>query len=136
MELPELQVLVFSTNLISDVGIDSAGLMHFTYPATTTIIRLPCSSMLRPEWVLLAIKNGFDGVFVAADGSDCPYLKDCTERTAKRVDRAQRILKENGIEPERVKMAAICSVCAEPFANLIKDFIIGLEKIGTVRRER
>ncbi len=128
------KILVFSTNLISDVGIDYAGLLHMHYPATTSIIRLPCSSMIRPEWIVLALENGFDGVFIAADGTDCPYLRDCTERTAKRVDEALRLAKERGFKPERIKMAAICSVCAEPFTNHMREFYNVLMKLGPVRK--
>ncbi len=128
------KILVFSTNLISDVGIDYTGLLHMHYPATTAIIRLPCSSMIRPEWIILALKSGFDGVFVAADGTDCPYLRDCTDRTARRVDKALRMAEEEGIEPQRIKMAAICSVCAEPFVNHMRNFYQTLVKLGPVKR--
>ena len=125
------KILVFSTNLIADVGIDYAGLLHMHYPPTTTIVRLPCSSMIRSEWIVLALENGYDGVFIAADGTDCPYLPDCTERTARRVDKALKLAKEKGIDPRRIKMAAICSVCAEPFTNYMKNFsqqLCGLSK--------
>ena len=128
------KILVFSTNLISDVGIDYAGLLHMHYPATTSIIRLPCSSMIRPEWILFALESGFDGVFVAADGTDCPYLRDCTERTARRIDQALELVKKNGFRPERIKMAAICSVCAEPFSNHMKNFYEVLKKLGPVKK--
>ncbi|MGC8752444.1 MAG: hydrogenase iron-sulfur subunit [Fervidicoccaceae archaeon] len=124
------KILIFSTNLISDVGIDYTGLLHIHYPATTTIIRLPCSSMIRPEWIILALKSGFDGVFIAADGTDCPYLSDCTDRTAKRVDKALSMAKEQNIDPQRIKMAAICSVCAEPFVKHIENFYELLKKLG------
>jgi F420-non-reducing hydrogenase iron-sulfur subunit len=32
------------------------------------------------------------------------------------------MLHERGLDPGRVKMAAICSVCAEPFVNHMKQF--------------
>ncbi|MGB9725259.1 MAG: hydrogenase iron-sulfur subunit [Fervidicoccaceae archaeon] len=128
------KILIFSTNLISDVGIDYTGLLHIHYPATTTIIRLPCSSMIRPEWIILALKSGFDGVFIAADGTDCPYLSDCTDRTAKRVDKALSMAKEQNIDPQRIKMAAICSVCAEPFVKHIENFYELLKKLGPNER--
>ncbi|MEB3757207.1 MAG: hydrogenase iron-sulfur subunit [Desulfurococcales archaeon] len=128
------RILVFSTNLISDVGIDYAGLLHMHYPATTAVIRLPCSSMIRPEWIVLALEEGFDGVFIAADGTDCPYLSDCTDRTARRVDEALKRAREAGFHPERIKMAAICSVCAEPFVKLMDGFYESLVKLGPVKR--
>jgi len=128
------KILIFSTNTISDVGIDYTGLLHMHYPASSVIIRLPCSSMIRPEWVLLAFKQGFDGVFIAADGTDCPYVPDCTERTAKRVEEAQELMSKHGVEPERLKMAAICSVCAEPFVRHMEDLFERLHKLGPIKK--
>ncbi|HSQ54011.1 MAG TPA: hydrogenase iron-sulfur subunit, partial [Candidatus Bathyarchaeia archaeon] len=76
------KILVFSTNNISDPGIDLAGSSHMSYPPTVRVISLPCSSGVRPNWVLHALETGFDGVFIAADGSDCAFLPDCTAKTA------------------------------------------------------
>ena len=127
------QILIFTTNIISDPGVCSAGLMHLSYPAQTTMIKVPCSSMIRPEWILLSLESGFDGVFVAADGTDCPYLTDCTDKTARRVKEAQELLSDRGIEPERVKMAAICSVCGEAFVRLVNDFYSRLMELGPIK---
>jgi F420-non-reducing hydrogenase iron-sulfur subunit len=111
------RILVFSTNNISDPGIDMAGSAHMHYSPSVVTIPVPCSSGIRPSWVLHAIEAGFDGVFIAADGTDCPYLSDCTDRTGKVVAQAQALLKEHGHDPRRLKMAAICSVCAESFVS-------------------
>ncbi|MCD6483532.1 MAG: hydrogenase iron-sulfur subunit [Candidatus Odinarchaeota archaeon] len=130
------KILIFSTEGISDPAIDLTGLLHKNYPVTTSIIRLPCSSMIRPDYILYALKSGFDGVFIAADGTDCPYLKDCTERTAKRVDEALKLLKKEGFEQTRLKMAAICSVCVEPFIKHITEFHHTLMKLGPVKKDK
>lgn len=124
------KILVFSTNSISDPGIDLAGSSHLHYPTTVRVINIPCSSGIKPQWIVYALEKGFDGVFVAADGTDCPYLQDCTDRTAKIVTEAQSLLKKAGSDPQRVKMAAICSVCAEPFVNHMKEFYKTLKTIG------
>ena len=124
------RILVFSTNSISDIGIDLAGSSHMHYPPSTVVLPLPCSSGIKPEWILYALREGFDGVFIAADGTDCPFLPDCTARTARISDRAQTLLRENGIKAERVKMAAICSVCAEAFVRHINSFFEVLRGLG------
>jgi coenzyme F420-reducing hydrogenase delta subunit len=124
------RILVFSTVSISDIGIDLAGSSHMHYPPTAISIPLPCSSGVKPDWVLYALTHGFDGVFVAADGTDCPFVPDCTNRTAKLVGEAQDLLRENDIKPERLKMAAICSVCAEPFQRHMKNFFDALKELG------
>ena len=125
-------ILVFSTNTISDVAIDLAGLSHQHYRATTRIIRVPCSSMIGANLILYAFKCGFDAVFIAADGTDCPYLDDCMERTAKNVQRAYELLKEEGIEPERLMVSGICSVCTEAFVKNIDELYRRVEKLGPV----
>jgi len=124
------RILVFSTNNISDPGIDLAGSPQTPYPASVMVISIPCSSGIKPSWILYAIQKGFDGVFVAADGMECVYLPDCAERTAKIVASAQALLEQQGYKPQRIKMAAICSVCAESFANHLTDFYETLKKLG------
>ncbi len=127
------KILVFSTNNISDLGIDLAGSMHMHYPPTVYTIAVPCSSGIKPSWILYAIERGFDGVFIAADGTDCPYVEDCTTRTARIAGEAQELFKEKGYNPIRLKMAAICSVCAEPFVKHMKNFYNTLKKLGPSR---
>jgi len=121
------RILVFSTVSISDPGIDMAGSAHMDYPSTVEVISLPCSSSIRPDWILYALEKGFDGVFIAADGGDCPYHPDCTTLTGKIVQRAQEMMREKGVDPGRLKMAAICSVCSEAFVSHVKKLSEQLE---------
>jgi F420-non-reducing hydrogenase iron-sulfur subunit len=125
------RILVFSTNTISDPGIDLAGICHMDYNPSVQVISIPCSSGILPGWVLHALHAGFDGVFVAADGTDCAYLSDCTVRTGKVVEKAQKMIREHGLDPRRVKMAAICSVCAESFVSHMEKFSRELSGIDT-----
>lgn len=116
------KVLVFSTNAISDPGIDLAGSLHMHYSTEVVVISLPCTSAIRPDWILFALEQGFDGVFIASDGEECAYLSDCSKRSAGIVSRAQDLLDGHGIDYRRLKMAAICSVCAESFTRQIREF--------------
>ncbi len=116
------RILVFSTEKISDPAIDLAGLLKMHYPPTVETISVPCSSGIKPTWILYAFKKGFDGVFIAADGTDCPFSESCTENTAQVVKQTHKLMEEKGIKPERLKMAAICSVCAESFVRQMKSF--------------
>jgi F420-non-reducing hydrogenase iron-sulfur subunit len=128
------RILVFSTNNISDPGIDLAGSSHLHYSPHVVVINVPCSSMIRPELILHALEEGFDGVFIAADGDECAYLPDCGERTAKIVTEAQARMAEKGLAPQRLRMAAICSVCAEPFVNYMHEFSEVLEGLASVEK--
>ena len=124
------RILVFSTNTISDPGIDLAGSNHLHYTPGVMVIGMPCTSGIRPSWVLHAIEGGFDGVFVASDGDECAFLPDCAERSSRIMAQAQALLKDHGYQPQRVRMAAICSVCADPFTKHVQQFAKALADLG------
>jgi F420-non-reducing hydrogenase iron-sulfur subunit len=124
------QILVFSSNNISDPGIDLAGSAHMHYSPGVRVIGLPCTSGIRPSWILHAFEVGFDGVFIASDGDECAYLPDCGRRSARIVGDAQKAMRERGIDPGRLRMAAICSVCAEPFTRHVQQFTSTLAELG------
>ena len=42
------------------------------------------------------------------------------------------MLVEKGYEPQRVRMAAICSVCAEPFTNYMHEYAACTGRPGAV----
>ena len=124
------RILVFSTNNISDPGVDLAGSSHFHYSPGVNVISLPCTSGIRPSWILHALETGFDGVFIATDGEECAYLNDCAKRSNKVVTTAQKELKARGMDASRVRVAAICSVCAEPFTKHMTNFTAALLAMG------
>jgi F420-non-reducing hydrogenase iron-sulfur subunit len=126
------RILVFSTHNISDPGIDLAGSRHMHYPAPVSTIAVPCSSGLKPSWIVHALEGGIDGVFIASDGEECAYLPDCSERTARIAAQAQDLMRAKGIEPQRLKMAAVCSVCAESFVKYMTEFSDVLAELGPV----
>jgi F420-non-reducing hydrogenase iron-sulfur subunit len=122
------KVLVFSTEKISDPAIDLAGLLKLHYPPTVYVVNVPCSSAVKPKWIMRAFEKGYDGVFIAADGTDCPFSETCTERTSDVVAQTHKLMKAKGMNPAKLKMAAICSVCAEPFVKHMNNFVEELSK--------
>lgn len=129
------KILVFSTDKISDPGIDQAGLRKIHYSPAVYVISLPCSSGIKPKWIIHALQKGFDGIFIAADGHECSYSVKCPDLTNNIIVETQVIMKEKGISPKRIRMAAICSVCAEPFANHMDNFSKILVELGSIENE-
>ena len=120
------RILVFSTEKISDPAIDLAGLLKQHYPPSVYTINIPCSSSVKPRWIMHAFEQGFDGVFIAADGTDCPFSETCSVKTADVVTQAHALMEEKGIDKARLKMAAICSVCSEAFVKQVKGMVESL----------
>jgi coenzyme F420-reducing hydrogenase delta subunit len=123
------RILIFSTEKISDPAIDLAGLLKMHYSPRAFNIPVPCSSSIKPAWILHAFEKGFDGVFIAADGTDCPYGEQCTANTGNLVSRTHELMKEKGMAASRLKMAAICSVCSEAFVKHIQTFSKDLSEL-------
>ncbi len=128
------KVLVFSTNNISDPGIDLAGSAHMHYSPSIVTLAVPCTSGIVPAWILHALVQGFDGIFIASDGEECAYLTDCAERSARIFETAQTMMQEQGFAPQRLKMAALCSVCAEPFVKYMREFTQMLTELGPAQK--
>ena len=102
--------------------------MHYSPGVMVMACRARAASARRGS--LHAIEQGFDGVFVASDGDECAYLPDCAERASQIMARAQELLKAAGHSPQRLRMAAICSVCAEPFTKHVQQFSKALVALG------
>ena len=102
--------------------------MH--YSPGVVVISLPCTSGIKPTWILHAIGSGFDGVFIASDGDECAYLSDCSARSSRIVGEAQTLLQAEGHDAQRLRMAAICSVCAEPFTKHVRAVLETLVPLG------
>lgn len=134
-EIFKPKILVFSTDKISDPGIDQAGLRKIHYSPAVYVISLPCSSGIKPKWILHAFEKGFDGVFIAADGHECSYSPRCPEHTNRIIEESQVLMKEKNISPKRIRMAAICSVCAEPFSSHMENFSKILSGLGDINIE-
>ena len=70
-------------------------------------------------------------MFIAADGHECSYSASCPERTNDIIIASQKLMTEKNINPKRIRMAALCSVCAEPFVSHMENFskiLAGLEE--------
>ena len=116
------KILIFAAEMAYR-ALDQAGLLHVHYTPNTVIIRIPCASMLRPDLILHAFQSGFDAVFVASSGPDCPFLGDeCVGKTAKRIEKAYELLDEHGIDKNRLLLTGVCSTCVEAIVG-------GLERL-------
>ncbi|MBC7124797.1 MAG: hydrogenase iron-sulfur subunit, partial [Bacteroidales bacterium] len=63
------------------------------------------------------------------------YSPKCAEYTNNIIVESQKLMKERNINTKRIRMAAICSVCAEPFVNHMNTFSKILAELGNVKNE-
>lgn len=61
----EPKIVAFSCHWCAYAGADLAGLNRIQYPPNVRLLRVPCSSRVKPEFVLRAFQKGADAVLVA-----------------------------------------------------------------------
>ena len=126
----EPQIVAFTCNWCSYAAADLAGTSRIHYPSNVRIIRVMCSGMIDPIYVLRAFESGFDGVLLAGcHMGDCHYISGnvrAEERTAK----LRKLLHTLGLEDERLKLEWISAAEGGGFAETIKEYVAQLKELG------
>ncbi len=137
LETPPKQpkILVLATLSGGYAGADAVGQLHAGYAANTYILPVLCPCMFPESFYLRTFERGIDGILVMYSGTDSPYIGG-PERAAQLVNNTYPLLKERGIDPRRLRLVAICTVCTQPFLREIKQMNDLLTDIGPVFSEQ
>lgn len=130
----EPRIIGFLCNWCSYAGADLAGVSRIQYPPNIRIIRVMCSGRIDPAFVLEAFKDGADGVLVAGCHlpSDCHYISG-NFKAQRRINLLKNVLKEFGIEPERLRLEWISASEGDRFAAVVRDMTEQVRKLGPNR---
>jgi F420-non-reducing hydrogenase iron-sulfur subunit len=134
LENKKPKILILATISGGYAGADSVGQLHADYPSNTYILPVLCPSMFPPEFYLRSYQQGIDGIIVMYSGTDSPY-KGGPERAAQLINQTYPLMKDQGIDTRRLKLAAICTVCTKPFLKEVRLMNELLDGIGFVRDE-
>jgi coenzyme F420-reducing hydrogenase delta subunit len=129
----EPNILVLATVACAYPGADAVGKAHLEYPANVSILRVPSPVLFPEDFYLRAYAHGIDGIIIAACGSDCPY-QGAYPKLSRRIDRLVQKMKAGGLEIERMRLTAICTVCIKAFLNEVNQMEQKLRKIGPTDR--
>lgn len=125
------KILVITTALASYPGADTVGQMHLEYPASCYVLKCLAPVLFPEEFYLGCFAKGIDGIIVASAGTDCPY-EGAYAKTAARIDRVYQLMGQRGIDPKRLKLTAVCSVCAKAFVRQVEQLTEVLRQLGPV----
>jgi F420-non-reducing hydrogenase iron-sulfur subunit len=104
--------------------------MRLSYPTNIRIVKVPCTGRVAVIHLLRALEKGADGVFVAGcmEG-DCRFQVG-NLRAKKRVLYVQELLKDIGMEPERVAMYNLSSGEGPRFAEIAREMTEIVRRLG------
>ena len=129
----EPKIISFLCNWCSYAGADLAGVSRIQYPPNVRIIRTMCSARVNPIFILKALTSGIDGVMVAGcHPGECHYMKG-NYYTRRRITAVKYLLKNVGLDPERVRLEWVSVSEGPKFAQMVNEFTKTIKELGPNR---
>jgi F420-non-reducing hydrogenase iron-sulfur subunit len=123
------KILVLATGTCAYPGADTVGQGHIDYPDNVHVLRVPAPVLLPEDFYLRCFEKGIGGVIIMACGTDCPY-EGAYQRLAARIDGLYRPLQERGIDPRRIRLTSICTVCSGAFLKEVNAMNSLIQELG------
>ena len=112
------KVLVLATETCAYPGLNYVGQTHAEYASSFHVVRIPSPVVFPEKFYLDAFDKGIDAIIIMSCGHECPY-PGAYDRMAQRVSAVHKMMKEKGIDIKRLRLCAICTVCAK---QCLKEF--------------
>ncbi len=123
-------ILAFCCSECGHTAVDSSGMAMMQYPANIRVVKVPCTGILQVHQFLEAFKAGAQGVMVVGCKNDGCHYEVGSEKAEKRVKLTRMLLKEYGIEPERLEMFNMVYIEGDKFAETVLMMTERLEGFG------
>lgn len=108
-----------------------AGVSRLKYSANVVPIIVPCTGRINARHVFEAFLNGADGVLIGGchTPNDCHYMSG-NFKAFKRVYLLKKLLKQIGVEPERLRIEWISASEAKKLVHVVNDFVEEVRRLG------
>jgi F420-non-reducing hydrogenase iron-sulfur subunit len=126
----EPTIIAFVCNWCTYTAADLAGTSRLTYPANVRMIRVMCTGMVDPQYVIKAFLEGADGVLVSGcHPGDCHYING-NYKARRRIKLLKEILPQFGFEPERLRLTWIGASDGIQFAEVMQKLVHQVTALG------
>jgi F420-non-reducing hydrogenase iron-sulfur subunit len=126
----EPRILALCCHYCAYAAADLAGTFRAQYPANVRIVRFPCSGKVDPIHIMQAFEGGVDGVLVAGCLEGGCHFQEGNLRAKRRVAHLGEILREIGVESDRLRMVNLSSAMGQAFAKIITEFTNHIKQLG------
>jgi F420-non-reducing hydrogenase iron-sulfur subunit len=126
-------IVGFLCNWCSYRAADLAGTSRLHYAPTMRPIRVMCTARVEPQFVLKALREGADGVLIAGcHPGECHYVAG-NMRAMRRFVLLRRMLRQFGIERERVQLVWAAASESNVLAQAVDQMTEQLRALGPLR---
>jgi coenzyme F420-reducing hydrogenase delta subunit len=126
----EPKIIAFVCNWCTYTAADLAGASRQTYPPNVRLIRVMCTGMVDPQYVIKALLEGADAVLVSGcHPGDCHYMNG-NFKARRRIKLLKEILPMFGFAPERLRLTWIGASDGIQFAEIMRDLTAQVKQLG------
>ena len=126
----EPKIVGFLCNWCSYSGADLAGVSRMKMAPNVRSIRVMCSGRVDPTFVLKAFTSGADGVLIGGcHPGDCHYAEG-NYKALRRSVFLKRMLKEQGIDPQRLRIEWISASEGDKYARVVDELTQTIRQLG------
>jgi len=130
MDSFEPKIVGFLCNWCTYAGADLAGTSRMQYPPNMRPIRVMCSGAVDSVYILRALLEGADGVFMGGcHPGDCHYVSG-NYKARRRMVLFNSILRSLGLDEDRVWLRWISAAEGRKFADTVTELTNHLKKKG------
>ena len=130
MEDFEPRIVAFVCNWCTYTAADLAGTSRLTYPQNVRLIRVMCTGMIDPQYIIKALLEGADAVLVSGcHPGDCHYING-NYKARRRIKLLRQMLPRLGFAPERLRLTWIGASDGIQFAETMRTLVNQIRAIG------
>ncbi len=132
----EPKIVAFLCNWCTYVAADAAGVSRFVQKPNVRAIRVNCSGMVDPSYIVKAFASGADGVLVGGCWpGDCHYVAG-NIKAMRRAPLLKKLLGELGVEDLRFRLKWIAASEPGEFAKTVNEMTEEIRKLGPFTRKK
>ena len=130
MENFEPTIVAFVCNWCTYTAADLAGTSRLVQSPNVRLIRMMCTGMVDPKYVIKALLSGADAVLVSGcHPGDCHYING-NYKARRRIKLVKEILTQFGIDERRLKLTWIGASDGIEFADTINELVNDIKELG------
>ncbi len=129
------KILILATESCAYPGANAVGQAHSSYPENVFILRTRAPVLFPERFYIECFEKGISGIIIMSCGVECPY-HGAYEVLARRIDRVFEMMRKRGLDPTRLRLTAICTVCTRAFLKEVQQMNEIVTKLGPPAAER
>jgi coenzyme F420-reducing hydrogenase delta subunit len=126
----EPTIIAFVCNWCTYTAADLAGTSRLAVSSNVRLIRVMCTGMVDPKYVIKSLLEGADAVLVSGcHPGDCHYING-NFKARRRIKLLKEILPQFGFEEQRLKLTWIGASDGIQFADTIAEMVSQIKALG------